>query len=96
MSRITAPLLDSEDMLVNDDWLEDDLGIATNRHKDKAPSYFANNGLPPPITGETNVGSTKRKSKNDADEDDAIFEVDKNMKRQKISVIDKNLRLVEY
>ncbi|OXU24659.1 hypothetical protein TSAR_000170 [Trichomalopsis sarcophagae] len=86
MSRITAPLLDSEDMLVNDDWLEDDLGIAASKHKDKAPSYFANNGLPPPTACETNLGSTKRKSKNDVDEDDAIFEVDKNMKRQKISV----------
>ncbi|XP_058807666.1 tonsoku-like protein [Phymastichus coffea] len=70
--KITAPLIDSEEMLIDDEWLDDDLGIFT-RGKEKAP--FGDNGLPPvqPV-------STKRKSKNDS------FDADKySSKRPKVS-----------
>lgn len=72
--KITAPLIDSEEMLV-DPWLEDDIG---KQRKDKP--YFS--GLPPGIPSEPPV---KRKSK-DSDLDLEKELDEKKLKRKKLLV----------
>ncbi|XP_011502231.1 PREDICTED: tonsoku-like protein isoform X2 [Ceratosolen solmsi marchali] len=70
--RITAPLIDSEEVLI-DDWLEEDLLPAKRRDRQLQPDCL------PALTS-----TAKRKSNNDSDRE-IERDVDKCIKRQKIT-----------
>ncbi|XP_014213006.1 tonsoku-like protein [Copidosoma floridanum] len=75
LPKITAPLIDSDELLVNE-WLEDDIGIS---HQGRERPYF--NGVPQGVTN-SSTNNIKRKSVTDIDVE---IEVDKSSKRSKLS-----------
>ena len=75
LSKITAPLIDSEEALVDDDWLEDDLGIQhPQNRKEKASTFFNGNG---PVTA-------KRKTKAHSTDGHPVAERSQFAKKQRV------------